>query len=269
MIKTKPQLGTVTANEQLDEMGLYFRLTVEGYQASRDILPGQFAHIKTAPSLDPYFRRAFSIAGYDAEHGRMEFIYRVFGRGTTLLAKLTPGDKVDFIAPLGRGFSLPGRDQTIVMIAGGVGFPPLYYLAAYLIANGYNPRKILFFYGGRTRGDLVDIQRIRNLNVDFYPCTDDGSYGFHGLVTESASMHTISLDADMTMIYSCGPEPMLREVQDFVLQVNMSGEVSLEAPMPCGIGVCLGCIKRSLRFPGTYVRVCHDGPVFPIGEVEI
>lgn len=268
MTKTAPQICRVRKNKRLDKQGFYFELTVEPSRKMKRIRPGQFVHVKTGSGLDPFFRRAFSIAGVDTD-GHLVIIYKIVGKGTALLGDLKKDDTVDIIGPLGNSFSPPSKKQTAVIAAGGVGLPPLLYFAASLREKNHPADKILFFYGGRTRDDLLKRSEIKNLGIPFYPCTDDGSFGFHGLITEAIGKKLTELDPATTTIYGCGPEPMLAALQDLAIKHSFSGELSLEAPMPCGIGVCLGCIKPRLGKPNSYVRVCYEGPVFPIGEVRL
>ena len=268
-MKIKPQKCRIVQNRRLDKTGSYFSLRVADFKAARRIYPGSFVHIKVAEAIDPFFRRAFSIADFDAASGELEIIYKVIGRGTSILKHRTRGEELDLIGPLGNRFSPVSGTKTVVIVAGGVGFPPLYFWAKFLVERGHPPDRVLFFYGGRSKDDLVEMNRIRRLGIKFIPCTDDGSYGFHGFVTEALKNHLPRLDQKRTSVFGCGPEPMLAALQELALANGLTGEVSLEAPMPCGVGVCLGCVKPTLENPRKYVRVCHDGPVFRLGEVKI
>ncbi|MEZ5360541.1 MAG: dihydroorotate dehydrogenase electron transfer subunit [Candidatus Zixiibacteriota bacterium] len=268
MKKTIPQICRVINNRRLDTKGSYYELTLELGHKTKKIFPGHFVHIKTGAGLDPFFRRAFSIAGVDSEN-RISIIYKIVGKGTALLGQLQKDDTVDIIGPLGNFFSVPDKKQTVVIAAGGVGLPPLLYFAEYLLSKKHPADKILFFYGGRTKDDLLKRKEIKKLGIPFYPCTDDGSFGFHGLITEAIEANLSKLECDKTSIYGCGPEPMLAALQRLAMDHSLNGEISLEAPMPCGVGVCLGCIKPRLDKPNSYVRVCYEGPVFKIGEVKL
>ncbi len=268
MIKTKPQMCRVLKNQRLDKQGYYYKLTLELSQKTRKVFPGQFVHVKTNQGLDPFFRRAFSIADCGPDNS-LDIIYKIVGRGTKILGQLTKNDAVDIIGPLGNRFTVPSKKQTVVLAAGGVGLPPLLYFAKFLLDKKHPADKILFFYGGRTKDDIIEKAAIKKYAVPFYPCTDDGSFGYHGLITGAIEDKLRKLKTSSTKIYGCGPEPMLAALQDLALKNGFTGELSLEAPMPCGVGVCLGCIKPRLDDPKKYVRVCYEGPVFPIGEVRI
>lgn len=269
MRKIVPQRCRVSRNRKLDKAGLYYSLMVGGFRTPRRIYPGQFIHVRTANGNDPFLRRAFSVADFNEKTGNLEIVYKVVGRGTACLTQKTKDDTLDLIGPLGNRFAPLSKKQTVVMVAGGIGLPPLYFLARHLTDRGHDPGKILFFYGGRTKDDLIEMRRLRGLGIDFNPCTDDGSYGFKGFVTDAVAQRLESLSKKNTFVCGCGPEPMLAALQDLTLETGFSGEVSLEAPMPCGVGVCLGCVRPSLKNPGQYLRVCRDGPVFKIGEVQI
>ena len=269
MKKIVPQYCRVVFNRRTDTKGCYYSLMVEGFRATGKVSPGQFVHLKPGPGLDPYFRRAFSIAGWDRERGRLEIIYKIVGRGTALMAELTRGDRVDLIGPLGNSFSRPGKKTITVLVAGGVGLPPLLFMAQTLVDTGFPRDKIYFFYGGRTRHDLVRLSDLRRLGLKLITSTDDGSYGFSGFITDALASRLPDFDRQKTFIIGCGPEPMLAALQNLALEQGLVGELSLEAPMPCGVGVCLGCVKPRREEPRRYVRVCHDGPVFRIGEVSL
>jgi len=269
MKKTTPQQCEVRENRPLDTSGLYYAMRLAGFAPAKQVYPGQFVHIKVADALDPFFRRAFSIADYESGSGELEIIYKVVGRGTGLLRAKKKHDRVDVLGPLGNRFSTISKKKIVVIVAGGVGFPPLYFLANRLVDKGHPGDRVLFFYGGRTKADLVETKRIRALGVDFIPCTDDGSHGFKGFVTEAVMQRLADLKTSQTYICACGPEPMLAALQESARRRGFAGEMSLEAPMPCGVGVCLGCIKQTLGTPQKYVRVCYDGPVFELGEVKL
>ncbi len=269
MRKIVSQSCRIIDNRRLDKTGYYRSLRVADFTSARTVRPGQFVHIKVAGCMDPFFRRAFSIADYDPDNRVLEIIYKVVGKGTGIMGQKTKGEYLDILGPLGNGYSRIAKSKTVVIVAGGVGFPPLYFLAKRLVEAGHPAKDILFFYGGRNRDDLIEMKRTRDLGVELVACTDDGSYGFSGFVTEAAAARMEQLNGKKTTICTCGPEPMLTVVQETARRMGFSGEMALEAPMPCGVGVCLGCIKESLESPQKYVRVCYDGPVFGLGEVKI
>ena len=228
--------------------------------------PGSFVHIRL-PESDVFFRRAMSVASVDLTKHQFEIIYKVFGRGTSRLARLRTGDHLDVLGPLGVGFGKPLKNERVLCVAGGIGFPPLLYLATRLIGNGFDPKQIEFFYGGRSKKDIIETARIKKLGVHLHAVTEDGSIGAKGLVTAEIARFIGEHKGEKLRIFACGPEGMLAAVNRMGLDLGVPGELSLEAPMPCGIGVCLGCVVPLVK--GGYARVCKDGPVFQIGEVAL
>ncbi len=244
----------------------YLSLTFSGFNRARQCKPGQFVHIGFNIA-GVFYRRAFSIAGANASEQSLEIILKVVGRGSRYMANMKIGDSLNFLGPLGKPFTIPRKSQTALMVAGGVGYPPLLYLANYLIERGWDPKRIVFFYGGQGSPDIVDRARIKRMGVTFVPTTDDGSFGFHGRVTTPLVQALADKTYQSPMIYSCGPEAMLKAVDQIGTEFETPGELALEAPMPCGFGICLGCVVP-LRAGGT-ARVCQEGPAFAIGTVKL
>ncbi len=261
---TKPACHDACLTKIKDLKADYYSITVAPFPRAASCQPGQFVHLQI-PSPSIFFRRAFSIAGVSSGENGIEIIFKVFGRGTKILSGLSKNDGVNVLGPLGTPFKLPSKKEQTVIVAGGVGFPPLMFLAERMIEKGYDPKSIQFFYGGRSTGDIVEKARIKRLGVNFYPVTEDGSVGSKGLVTAEVEKYITENRASKLRIYACGPEGMLKVVDDLGLKHQVPGQVSLEAPMPCGVGICLGCIVPLRK--GGNARVCCDGPVFEIGEV--
>ena len=262
MIKYAPVTTSITRRRHLT--GDYHSLTFGPLPSAAKCRPGQFVHIRM-PNSQIYFRRAMSIASVDVEKQELEIIFRVCGRGTTLLSGCPQNSTLDILGPLGGSFTPPKKGETALLIGGGIGFPPLMYLATELVRKGFDPANIEFFYGGRTADDILEQARIKKLKLRFQPVTEDGSLGVKGLVTKAVVDRIEKTSGEKFRIYSCGPEAMLKAVDDLGLRLGIPGEVSLEAPMPCGYGVCLGCVVP-LR-AGGHARVCQEGPIFQIGEV--
>ncbi len=216
------------------------------------------------PSTDVFFRRAFSVA-HVSPHSGIEIILKAIGRGTRAMAGLQRGDPVNLLGPLGTPFTLPRKNETVLIVAGGIGFPPLLFLASEITRRGQDPKQVVFFYGGRTTDDLIELSRIKRLGVTLKPVTEDGSLGERGLVTQVAEKYIQSRRTDRLRMYGCGPPAMLKAANHLALAYDIPGQLSLEAPMPCGIGVCLGCLVKLTN--GDYARVCREGPVFNVGEV--
>lgn len=238
------------------------RLRIEGEQ---QIAAGQFAMLKPHAGFEPLLRRAMAYYQVEAESGtvRVEFIYQIIGRGTETLARLTPGDKVECLGPLGKSFDLGAAEgREVALVAGGAGSPALYILAAALVHRQIPTR---LFLGGASRGDLCGLDDFRELlGADrVLTATIDGSEGTTGFVTGPLEEYLDS--AGEPLIYACGPDPMLHRVAAIAAARNLPAQLSLEAPMACGYGICVGCavpVRHECPEGFIYQKVCTDGPVF-------
>ncbi|RKX17462.1 MAG: dihydroorotate dehydrogenase electron transfer subunit, partial [Candidatus Zixiibacteriota bacterium] len=160
------------------------------------------------------------------------------------------------------------KNEKVIMVAGGVGFPPLMYLAVEMIEKGHNPKNIVYFYGGHSKEDILERARLKKTGINLIQVTEDGSIGSKGLVTKVLKNYLNKLESLKNLrLYSCGPEGMLKAVDGIGLEYDIPGQISLEAPMPCGVGICLGCVVPLKK--GGHARVCCEGPVFDIGEVSL
>lgn len=237
------------------------------------IRPGQFVMMRVRDAWEPLWRRALVIyrAEPHAEGMDLEFLYKVLGRGTALLSRQRPGDELEMLGPLGNGFPTDADSKAeALLISGGIGLPALYLLAEALARNG---RTVRLFHGEPTvepEGSLPaldDFARVLGPEA-ITLATEDGSKGFHGVVTEAVEVHLER--ARRAILYACGPTPMLRRVAEIAARRGLPAYVSLEARMACGFGVCLGCAVKtqsaSDRTP-RYRRVCVEGPVFRAQEV--
>jgi dihydroorotate dehydrogenase electron transfer subunit len=227
--------------------------------------PAQFFMIGI-PGGEVLLRRPFSVCGLggtfdDRPHDTAQVLYKVVGKGTALLAALRPDAELNVLGPLGRGFTPPAKAEARpVVVAGGIGSAPFPALLAAL--RGREPRPLMF-YGGRSADDLPLLDWFRE-HAEVVVTTDDGSLGRAGLVTEPLCELLARSDPPDLKLYACGPEPMLKAVARISLEQGLDCELSLEAHMACGFGVCLGCVVPTRR-PGqdaiAYDRVCVEGPV--------
>lgn len=231
------------------------------------VLPGQFAMLKPRGIYEPLLRRAMAYYRAATVNGalRVDFIYQILGRGTQSLAKLKPGDQVDFLGSLGNTYDIKAaRGREALLVAGGVGSPALFMLAEELLRLGI---KTKLFIGGASRGDLCGLDDfIELLSEENVACaTVDGSRGEAGFVTAPLERYLQSRGGERWIIYSCGPDPMLYRVSQIAERFAIPSQLSLEAPMGCGFGVCVGCavaIKHDCPEGFVYKKVCTDGPVF-------
>lgn len=231
------------------------------------VRPGQFWHIAPAgESLDPLLRRPFSVYDVLEKEGLLKILFRMVGRGTRALGALPPGSTLSMLGPLGNGFTLPaGNEGWVLLVGGGAGAAPLYYLTRKLIKSG---PAVTVLLGARTAGELVTHPALARLPVNTDVATDDGSAGHHGLVTEllREHLHRKPLPRE---IFCCGPLAMTEKVLKIARKNNLPVQASLEKHMACGIGACMGCVYPAPLPAGPepaqsyhrYRRLCLDGPV--------
>jgi dihydroorotate dehydrogenase electron transfer subunit len=230
-------------------------------------LPGQFAMIRPHGIHEPLLRRAMAYYRSLTVGGMrcVDFIYQILGRGTQALANLRPGDKVDFLGSLGNTYDIEAaRGREALLVAGGVGSAALFMLAEELVKSR---ARVKLFIGGASRGDLCGlddfIELLREENV--ICATVDGSLGEAGFVTAPLERYLQQRGGEGTIVYACGPDPMLHRVAQIAGRFGAPSQLSLEAPMGCGYGVCVGCavaVKDDCPEGFVYKKVCVDGPVF-------
>jgi dihydroorotate dehydrogenase electron transfer subunit len=240
--------------------GEYFRLRLRParpFQAE----PGQFAMVKVTDGIDPLLRRPFSIHRMmGIESGEFEILFRAVGSGTRILARTHVGDRLDVLAPLGRGFRADARRP--LLVGGGIGVAPLLFLSEVFLSKGVQPKLLL---GGRRDRDILCHEDFTCLAVPFSLATEDGTLGEPGLVTRLLERE-LAEKAAGTAVFACGPMPMLAAVARICREQGVPCQVSLEAHMACGVGACLGCVVAGEKHP--YLRVCKEGPVFDAEEVR-
>ena len=254
----------------LEDLGAgYRRLRLGAPATAAAAAPGQFVHVRV-PALDASsMRRPVSVCDADPAAGVLTLVFKIVGRGTAALATVREGDRIDLMGPLGNGFPLPPAGAEVLLVGGGYGVAPLYFLARSLRARA----GVHLFVGGRTKDDLLLLDDFRALGADVRPATDDGSLGTKGLVTAPLDAF---LDArggvgpatPPPVLYACGPAPMLRAIDERAQALGADAWLSLDRRMLCGVGACLGCTQVVRDGDATAtVRVCADGPVFPRGRI--
>ncbi len=224
--------------------------------------PGQFIHLLPSSTLDPLLRRPISLYDVDRKKETITLLYKVVGKGTMLMTNVESNDYVDIMGPLGNNFTLKA-DQNVVLVGGGVGVAPLVYLARRLKEIDC---KVTLLHGAENQNQLIKA-RVEQIGASYKPATMDGSYGYEGFITDLLLEEIDPRDIDF--IYTCGPELMMSEVVSFANRNNISGQLSLEEHMACGIGACLGCVRRLRSSDTNYVKVCKDGPVFNFNDIDI
>ena len=229
---------------QLLTKGVY-ELVLDG-DVTDLVRPGQFIDL-SIPGF--YLRRPLSIC--DKTEHSATVLYKTVGQGTKALAKLTAGDTISVLSGLGNGFDIEKAHGRVAIVGGGLGVPPLYWLAKHLLNSGRRPTAVLGF---RTASDVFYEREFIALGIETHITTDDGSYGLRGNVTHL--MTALSCD----YLFCCGPIPMLRALYD----QGIPGQFSFEERMGCGFGACMGCTIQTMHGPR---RVCKDGPVFDREEI--
>ena len=236
--------GIFTVEENAPLTGRVRRLRLRGDPGP--VEPGQFADLRIEGC---FLRRPFSVC--DAAENSLTLVYRVLGRGTETLAALLPGDELDVLTGLGRGFDLGLAEERPVLLGGGLGFTPLFLLARRLRERGTQVSVRLGFQSG---DQALYEEAFRALGCETLVVTQVGSRGEKGLVTDC-------LPEEASCFYACGPVGMLRTLCE---KAPCPGQLSLEARMGCGFGACMGCTVQTAAGPR---RVCRDGPVF--GKEEL
>jgi dihydroorotate dehydrogenase electron transfer subunit len=225
--------------------------------------PGQFIMVRTGTDATPLLRRPFSLLGLIRESDRVtgvEILYKVVGKGTERLSRCRIGDRLSVIGPLGNAFLVPENCHQLILVAGGVGVPPIRFLAQSMLEREGSLDRCVVFVGGRTKDDLVCITEFDLPGFLLDVSTDDGSQGNQGMVTRSLAKALDAGPADM--ICACGPPGMLKAVSAIAIKRAIPCQVSIEAMMACGMGACLGCAVKVQDDDTRYRHVCVDGPVF-------
>jgi dihydroorotate dehydrogenase electron transfer subunit len=299
-------VGEVLANRRICREHFRLHLMVEGFAPTR---PGQFVEVQCRPpgapvdntvtdwpadrppalnqpelrDTEPFLRRPISLAGRTDRDGGAElgFIYRVVGTGTRWLSGLAEGEPVSVLGPLGNAFAIRDRAPRAVLVGGGVGIPPLIYLAGALAVAG---KETIAFVGARS-ADLLPLTVVPGARVAAElaptPCvaefatagvpavvaTDDGSLGYRGFISDAFS-HWLAgprHKAGELVVYSCGPEAMMQAVAAACVAASVECQLALERHMACGMGTCQSCVVKTRTGDPTgwkYSLCCSDGPVF-------
>ena len=311
MAENQPQKAILTAsvsdNKAIGENFFNLRLQLNSSTARvfQKVLPGQFAELDLSKLALPaeeqisdelsqrawrqiLLRRPFSFTNIECSSGRivLDILYCVLGPATLRMKTLKPSDKINLIGPLGNGFKIFSDKKLAILVAGGMGAPPLQHLAKEL-KNNCPQTETIVFAGAKSLSELpyFDIKlgkiskepafvlgEFAQHNAKALISTDDGSAGFKGFVTEMLKswLKNKKPDSSKTIIYACGPEAMMAEIAAISSKFNILCQVSLERMMACGTGLCqscaVKCINKQTKEIG-YKLCCKDGPVFWADEV--
>lgn len=237
-----------------EEIGNGYRyLVLEAPKIAAELEPGQFVHVKVPALEKSALRRPFSV--FDAEDGKVTVLYKTVGRGTKALNLVREGETLMMEGPLGYGTFPVEVDGTALLVGGGFGVAPLYFLAKRL----KSPARL--FVGGRTKDDLLALDRFAALGVETFTATNDGSHGVKGFVVAplDEEIRRLRERGEKFELFTCGPDGLLKAVADRALSLGVPGWISMDRHMICGVGACFACIQKT---KDGNQRCCVNGPVF-------
>jgi len=240
-----------------DSIGAAYHVLTFEAPEPLDVRAGQFAMVRGATWGEaPLLPRPMSLL---TGGSRPSILIKVVGEGTGRMAHASSGEPFELLAPLGVPWTACPAGQTPVLVAGGVGVAPLVFLARALEQRGVSSPRPIALYGGRTQGDLPLHEEL-GTSTDLRFATEDGSRGTRGRVTVllEATLAELTAARRPAKVYTCGPDRMMAAVALICSERRVACEVSLETPMACGYGVCLGCPVR--RTAGGFLYACTEGP---------
>lgn len=254
-----------------------FRIRLDCPDIAGRAVPGQFAMVRIPDRNDPLLARPLAVYDAFSDGRHADFIYLVHGKFTTALKDVSVGDDLVVWGPLGNGFDPPQVDH-LVLVAGGIGQTALLALgrerlgaATYGSPSRTAPRarRVTLCWGARHAGMFGDVDDFRNAGIDVHLATLDGSAGRKGTVVDL--LNDVLADEQPSLrVACCGPEPMMAAVTRWAQGRGVACDVSLEAPMACGIGICFTCVAKVRDAEGAwdYRRTCIEGPVFDGATIE-
>ena len=251
--------------------GAYRHLVLAAPTIAAYAAPGQFvAATVGGPTSGMLLRRSFSIHAADPAVGTVEIVVAAHAAGTTWITQRRPGDEVDLVGPLGRPFPVPVRPgpdgrTSAVLVGGGYGSAPLFWLARVLRAHGTHVEIVL---GAASADRLFGVDLASAVADAVAVTTDDGSAGTRGWVSDV--LPEVLTRSGASDVYACGPMAMLKAVTDAAAAAGAIAHVAVEEAMACGVGVCMTCVMPVVGPDGRtrMVRSCVEGPVFDGGRVR-
>ena len=281
--------ASVVFNRQISPAYLHLGVAAPTFPVS--FRAGEFVMVRPPWVGDPFLPRAFSLyrvsgptSGGGSRTGDslpvIEILYKVLGKGTQCLARMEPGQGIEILGPLGNAFTLPGDLEQAVLVAGGIGVPPIAALATQL-AQFRIPhsafRNVEVFLGGRTSEDILCVKDFEEAGASVHITTEDASLGTRGLITDLLRPFLLTPqapraeprdEASRLTMYACGPPAMLAAIARLAEEFAVPCQVSVEANMACGFGACMGCAIEVKAEGKSYKLVCKDGPVFDSREIK-
>ena len=246
---------TILENARVNEK--YFKLIFRSGRMARGAKPGQFVQMQINPSLDPFLRRPFSF--YRIRGEKVEILYEILGKGTAILSRKTKGESLRVLGPLGNTFTLKlPKVKKRVLVAGGVGVPPLIFLAEHFPVDE-------FLIGAKSKKEVLPKAELHGSHGKVTYATNDGSYGAKGFVTVLLEPILKKADPQGLWIQTCGPKPMMQAVMVMAKRYGVNGQASVDETMGCGVGVCLGCMVKTKE---GWLPSCTRGPVFSFEDIN-
>ncbi len=253
----KIEKAKIIKKEQLSDN--IFAFDLKARTIARNAKPGQFVQIRVNESFDPFLRRPLSFASVKGDTFRI--VFRLRGKGTKILSEYSVGEYLNVLGPLGKPIKIE-RNKDMVLIGGGVGIAPLYFLAQ---ESSKKKNHLKIFLGAKNRKELIMLKDFKKLTKDIALATEDGSLGKKGKVTNLLNDTKLIQSKPKLQIFVCGPTPMLKITQKKFYDIPIYG--FLEERMGCGTGICFCCaVKRKNR---KYLRVCQEGPVVNLNDIEL
>ena len=260
--------ATVLDNRRLSRD--YNVLTLSAPEVGARTVAGQFVMVRPQGMTETLLRRPFSVFEVRRDGSgtptAISILNKRAGRTTNRLYEAEPGERVACLGPLGQPYTVVASPSEAWMVAGGVGLAPFATLAEALAA-ARTPTTL--FYGARSTEELFYLDFFERLGVELVLTTEDGSRGERGRVTAPLDRALAGRVPGSTMVYACGPEPMLAAVADVASRHGQPCEVSVERTMGCGLGGCYSCVIRVKDGAAAphFVRSCISGPVFDGAQI--
>ncbi|MGO9139514.1 MAG: dihydroorotate dehydrogenase electron transfer subunit [Syntrophales bacterium] len=263
--------GKIIKNDEISTG--HFLLSVTLPESFQTPMPGQFVMMREPGRIDPLLGRPFGVYGFERSQDEVtvEILYKVVGKGTLLLSRLTEGDFLEVLGPYGRAFDIYREAEKVIFVCGGIGIAPITYLASHYERRAdARDVELVCYYGASKAENLVGIEKIKKICSAVLISTDDGSVGFQGLITERFSADISSYDSGSAKIYACGPRSMLKQLSELLAGESVFCQILMEERMACGVGACLGCtvLLKGGEGKGEHARACIEGPVFNIGDIH-
>ena len=243
-----------------------FHIGIKCPEIAKVCSPGQFVMVRINESYNPLLRRPFSILRTLPIEGIIEIVYKIVGKGTKLLSEKKGGEFIKVIGPLGNGFKYDEEYENFILIGGGIGFPPLFFMVDVLKNES---KKISFYYGAKSKEEILFSNELQKSCRNLIISTEDGSAGKKGLISDLLIRDIESgIIQKKSSVFSCGPPAMLKKVSLMFRKLDVKLQISLESQMACGTGLCQGCAtKVKIDNDYGYKLVCKDGPVFNPEEI--